>query len=142
IASGDYSQTVDLRRADELGALAEAFNSMVVKVRGRQRELGQRVRDRTAQLEAAAGAILTVDDHGAITMANERAAQLFGYEQDELLGQPVEMLVPKRFGAGHPAHREGFFHHTSTCSMGAGRDLLCPRTDGSDVPIQIALIPN
>src|SRR5438132_1373345 len=141
IASGDYSQTVDLRRADELGALAEAFNLMVVKVRGTHRELGQKVRDRTAQLEAAAGAILTVDDHGAITMANERAAQLFGYEQDELLGQPVEMLVPKRFGAGHPAHREGFFQHPSTRSMGAGRDLFGRRKDGSEVPIEIGLNP-
>src|SRR6266446_674737 len=141
IASGDYSQTVDPRRADELGALAEAFNLMVVKVRGTHRELGQKVRDRTAQLEAAAGAILMVDDHGAITMANQRAAQLFGYEPDELLGQPVEMLVPKRFGAGHPTHREGFFQHPSTRSMGAGRDLFGRRKDGSEVPIEIGLNP-
>ena len=82
-----------------------------------------------------------VDHNGAIIMANERAAQLFGYEQDELLGQPVEMLVPKRFGAVHPAHREGFFQHPSTRSMGAGRDLFGRRKDGSEVPIEIGLNP-
>src|SRR5437660_186410 len=141
IASGDYSQTVDLRRADELGALAEAFNSMVVQVRDTHRELGQKVRDRTAQLEAAAGAILMVDHNGAIIMANERAAQLFGYEQDELLGQPVEMLVPRRYSVQHPGHRVSFFQHPSARSMGAGRDLYGRRKDGSEVPIEIGLNP-
>jgi PAS domain S-box-containing protein len=141
VSAGDYTRTVDVRHNDELGALAHAFNAMLVKVRGSQRELEQKVKDRTAQLEAAAGALLMVDANGVINSANAKAEQLFGYQAGELLRQPVETLVPERYRHAHPGLRAGFFKAPSARPMGAGRDLYGRRKDGSEVPIEIGLYP-
>src|SRR5207253_8784381 len=59
----------------------------------------------------------------------------------ELLGQPVEMLIPRRYRVHHPGHRLSFFEHPSARAMGAGRDLYGRRKDGSEMPIEIGLNP-
>src|SRR5256714_8617700 len=141
IRGGDYSQTVDIRRKDELGALATAFNSMVVKVRDSRRELERKVQERTLQLEAAPNAMLIVDEQGRVTLANTQAERLFGYDRAELLEQPVENLIPERYRGAHPGLRAGFFGHPASRPMGAGRDLYGLRKDGSEVPIEIGLNP-
>src|SRR3989440_641513 len=141
IRGGDYSQTVDIRRRDELGALATAFNSMVVKVRDSRRELERKVQERTLQLEAAPNAMLIVDERGRVTLANAQAERLFGYDRAELLEQPVENLIPERYRGAHPVLRADFFGHPASRPMGAGRDLYGLRKDGSEVPIEIGLNP-
>jgi PAS domain S-box-containing protein len=92
-------------------------------------------------VEAAPSALLMVDEHGVMTLVNSQTEQLFGYSRAELLGQPVEMLVPERFWALHPRHREGFFQTPTTRAMGAGRDLFGLCKDGREVPIEIGLNP-
>jgi PAS domain S-box-containing protein len=92
-------------------------------------------------VEAAPSALLMVDEHGVMTLVNSQTEQLFGYSRAELLGQPVEMLVPERFWAVHPRHREGFFQTPTTRAMGAGRDLFGLCKDGREVPIEIGLNP-
>src|SRR6185295_3487196 len=92
-------------------------------------------------VEATPNAIVMVDDRGRITLVNSQAEQLFGYPRAELIGQPIEMLVPVRYRAAHPGHRGGFFKQPATRSMGAGRDLYGRRKDGSEVPIEIGLNP-
>ena len=82
-----------------------------------------------------------VDDRGRITLVNAQAESLVGYSREELLEQPVELLVPHRYRAAHPDLREGFFGHPTTRPMGAGRDLYGLRKDGSEVPIEIGLNP-
>jgi PAS domain S-box-containing protein len=141
IGAGDYSHAVNVRREDELGTLANVFNIMVGKMRDSHRELEQKVRDRTAQLEAAAGALLMIDAEGLISSANEKAEILFGYDRGDLLGQPVKMLIPERFRATYSGHRINFFHSPSTRSMGVDRDFFGRRKDGSEVPIEIGLNP-
>src|SRR5205085_2137745 len=141
IRGGDYSHTVDIRRTDELGALATAFNSMVVKVRDSRRELERKVQERTLQLEAAPNAMLIVDERGRVTLANTQAERLFGYDRAELLGQPVENLIPERYRSAHPDLRAGFFGHPANRPMGAGRDLYGLRKDGREVPVEIGLNP-
>ena len=59
-------------------------------------------------VEAAPSAMVMVDPTGAIVMVNAQAERMFGYSRTELLGQPVEMLVPPRYRANHPGLREGF----------------------------------
>jgi|GEM_PF-384597 len=141
ISGGDYSRLVGIRQNDELGALASAFNAMVVKARDSQRDLEREVRERTFLLEAAPCAMLMVDEGGRVSLANTQATHLFGYTQAELLGQPVEMLLPERYRAAHPGHRAGFLKHPATRAMGAGRDLYGLRKDGREVPIEIGLNP-
>ncbi len=92
-------------------------------------------------VEAAPSAMLMVDHRGRITLLNRQAGRVFGYTQEELLGQPIELLVPERFRAHHPGHRSRFSAEPQARPMGAGRDLFGRRKDGSEVPVEIGLNP-
>ena len=92
-------------------------------------------------IEAAPNAMLIVDRKGTISLVNAQAESLFGYSREELVGQPVELLVPQRFREQHPAHRIGFVAAPQKRWIGAGRDLYGLRKDGSEVPIEIGLTP-
>jgi len=92
-------------------------------------------------LESAPDAMIIVDPHGQIILANNQAVTLFGWAQDELLGKPIDMLVPERFRGPHPGHRDGFFEQPRTRAMGAGRELYGLRKNGSEFPVEISLSP-
>jgi PAS domain S-box-containing protein len=94
-----------------------------------------------ALLEGAPDAMLIVDQAGRIVLANNQAAQLFGYGEGELQGKKVEILVPARFRAKHPGHRAGFFSEPRTRGMGVGLDLTGLRRDGTEFPVEISLSP-
>jgi protein-histidine pros-kinase len=91
-------------------------------------------------LEVAPDAIVVVDRDGSIQYANGQAERLFGYAHDELLGQPVETLIPDRYHARHPDHRRGYFADPRTRPMGAGL-LHGRRKDGTEFPAEISLAP-
>jgi formate hydrogenlyase transcriptional activator len=86
-------------------------------------------------------AILVTDPHGIIRGANPRAAELFGHTPAELNGQPIENLIPQRFRARHPAHRENYEAHPRTRQMGAQFNLFALRKDGTEFPVDIMLKP-
>jgi methyl-accepting chemotaxis protein len=90
-------------------------------------------------VEAAPTGFVAINHEGVIELVNSCFEQLFGYRRDELLGQPVEMLIPRRFRDNHPGHRKGFFADSHARQMGAGRDLAGLRKDGSEFPIEIGL---
>src|SRR5258706_5219580 len=90
---------------------------------------------------AAPSAMVAVDASGKINLMNIRAEELFGYPKEELLGRPIEMLIPDRFRGGHLNHRQGFFAQPASRAMGAGRDLFGLHKDGHEVPIEIGLTP-
>jgi PAS domain S-box-containing protein len=92
-------------------------------------------------LEAAPTGMLMMDEAGAIVLVNAQIEKLFGYARAELLGRPIEMLVPERFRVHHPGLRQGFFSAPRTRLMGAGRDLFGLRKDGSEMPVEIGLNP-
>src|SRR6516225_2720296 len=85
--------------------------------------------------------MLIVDQEGRIELANNQAAQLFGYSDGRLEGQKVGILVPARFRAKHPGHRAGFFSEPRTRAMGVGLDLPGLRRDGTEFPVEISLSP-
>src|SRR5262245_29436829 len=89
--------------------------------------------------EAAPIGFVAISDDGLIRMVNSAIEKLFGYRREELLGQPIEMLVPQRFRTNHPSHRVGFFADPQPRTMGVGRDLAGLRKDGSEFRIEIGL---
>ena len=85
--------------------------------------------------------MVMINPSGLMELVNAQAESVFGYSRDEMLGQPVEMLVPARFGAGHPSLRTMFFEDPQSRPMGAGRDLYAMRKDRSEFPVEIGLNP-
>jgi PAS domain S-box-containing protein len=92
-------------------------------------------------IESAPSGMVMVDRRGSIVLVNSQAEKLFGYDREELIGQPVEILVPARLSGAHPAYRTGFFRNPESRPMGAGRDLFGRRKDGTEFPIEIGLNP-
>ncbi|MFI1470049.1 PAS domain S-box protein [Streptomyces wuyuanensis] len=92
-------------------------------------------------LEAAPDAMVIVDDGGTIRLVNAQTEALFGYRRDELLGRPVEILVPHRFRDHHAAHRDGYTDNRQVRPMGAGLELHGLRKDGTEFPVEISLSP-
>lgn len=92
-------------------------------------------------LEAAPDAIVKVDRSGKIILMNRATESLFGYTRDELVGQPVEILVPQALRSSHVEKRSDYAHHPVTRPMGRGLTLKAMRKDGSEFPVEISLSP-
>src|SRR5262249_17126021 len=90
-------------------------------------------------VEASPMAFVAINRNGMIELVNAQTEKTFGYSRAELIGQPIEMLVPPRFRTNHPGDRTGFFSDPRARMMGAGRDLAGLRKDGSEFPIEIGL---
>ena len=92
-------------------------------------------------LESAPDAMLMTDADGLLTVVNRQAETLFGYDRSELLGRPVELLLPERYRDAHVAHRERYGAKPGNRPMGVGLDLWALRADGSEFPVEISLSP-
>jgi PAS domain S-box-containing protein len=94
-----------------------------------------------AAVESAPSGLLMTDARGHVVLVNREIERLFGFSREELLGKPVEALVPERFRGGHGGFRAGFMADPRMRAMGAGRDLYGLRKDGTEVPVEIGLTP-
>ena len=94
-----------------------------------------------AAVESSPSGLLMTDGQGNVVLVNREVERLFGYSREELLGRPVEMVIPGRYRPGHTGFRGGFMADPKVRAMGAGRDLYGLRKDGSEVPIEIGLTP-
>jgi two-component system, cell cycle sensor histidine kinase and response regulator CckA len=103
---------------------------------GEQEQAGAMFR---SLVEAAPDAMVCADGQGVITLVNAQAERLFGYARGELIGCPVQMLVPEHATGIHPGHRGGYLADPVPRPMGAGQDLTARRKDGSVFPAEISL---
>ncbi len=92
-------------------------------------------------VESAPNGMLVANQDGVMTLVNAQIERYFGYDRQELIGQPVEILIPDRFRAQHPGQRTGFFHKPTVRAMGVNRELFGRRKDGSEFPLEIGLNP-
>jgi PAS domain S-box-containing protein len=94
-----------------------------------------------AVLEASPNAIVAIDHEGLITYVNPMAEETFGYATGDLIGRPVETLLPSRVAERHLEHRSAFLQHPAARPMGIGLDLSGRRRDGTEFPVEISLSP-
>lgn len=93
-------------------------------------------------LESLPDAMVVIDQHGTIALVNQQTEKLFGYQRDELLGRPIEILIPEQFRSNHVGKRKGYFVKPETRAMGASQQqLFGRRKDGTDFPVDISLSP-
>jgi PAS domain S-box-containing protein len=113
-----------------------------VRVRNGRSEAGARLLGDPKHLfESIPDAVVAVAKDGAIVLVNREAERIFGYDRVELLGEPVEMLVPARFRDEYLVQRRAYFDEPSTRALGSGLEFHGLRKDGSEVPLDIAVSP-
>ena len=130
--AGEATAYAPVLAADELGRLASSLNEMLDALTESEDKF-------RGLVNAAPDAILLVNKAGRIVLANEEAERLFGYAQQELLGAPVEMLVPERLRSQHTEHRATYITTPVTRPMGVGLELYAVRKDGREFPVDIKL---
>ncbi len=136
------ADAVLLRRASDEGSYAVVTSlSDVTERKHHEDELAAAELQVRSVLEQAANPIVGVDMDGRITFANRRAEDVFGWPVDDLVGKPVEMLVPSGLAEGHAQQRDAFLTRPIARPMGIGLDLAARRRDGSTLPVEIAISP-
>ena len=126
------------------GVARRDANGTIVRMSGSHTDISERkLAEERFRLvvEAAPNSIVVVNRARNITLVNSQTETLFGYRRDELIGQPIEILVPERFRPGHPTYVEGFFGTPQRRAMGVGRYLFGLKKSGEEFSIELGLSP-
>lgn len=134
----------EVRMVPELGNDGAVQSVLAIGLDVTERRRAEKLADERESIiatmfEMASQAILGVDRQGTIQLANRMAMELFGRERAELVGQPLETLVPEQHRQSHVAHREAFASAPRRRPMGIGLELAAQRKDGSTFPIEVSL---
>jgi PAS domain S-box-containing protein len=131
-----------------LSAAESAQGALVVAAvrditeRRRAEDEARKIDERFRQLvESSPDGMVILDPHGRIQQVNAEAEAQFGFTRQEMIGNPVEMLLPERFRGTHVARRDGYLSAPTSRPMGAGLELAGRRKDGGEFPVDISLSP-
>jgi PAS domain S-box-containing protein len=119
-----------------LVVLATVF---VLYVKKRYRSVESDQQQVKALFDHATEGIILTNDKGKIVLFNPAAFGLFQYEQEELLGQSIDILIPQRYHYTHAHERQGFYENPGNRTMGHGRELYARKKDGSEFPVEVSL---
>ncbi|WP_292432904.1 PAS domain S-box protein [Methylobacter sp.] len=129
----------------ELFLLSGVVSWLIAHHRMRRRQIEEEVSASEARfrglIESAPDAIVMVNEQGRIVLINAQTEKWFGYARDELLDQPVELLIPERFQVNHQNYRQAYTKNPVVRPMGVGLELYARRKDGSNFPVEINLSP-
>jgi len=121
--------------------LSAVYNALAVRAMRRDQLLVGSERKFRALLESAPDAMVIVNSHGHITLANAQAERMFGYRRAELIGQSIRILIPERLRDRHRAHQRTYLRDAKARPMGGDIDLHGRRKDGTEFPVEISLSP-
>jgi PAS domain S-box-containing protein len=157
LTTGSYVYQSVRQRKDGSPLLAAVTMRLVVDAEEQQKVITIDIKDVTQRegavvgefsldrlqrvLESMPDPLVLVDVDGKIMVANAQATALFGYDPGQLVGLPVEMLMPDRFRLAHIAHRDRYNAAPRTRSTAAGLELFGRRADGSEFPVEVSLSP-
>ena len=136
---GDLALRTTLSGTDEAAHLAHAFDRMLDGLAASREALTKSEARANLIIDSSPDAMLVVDANGCILRANRRIGQLFGYDITELIGHPVENLLPERVRERHVHVRESYASDLALRVMGRNMDIAARRKDGSEFPVEISL---
>ncbi|MFL5739134.1 MAG: ATP-binding protein [Flavisolibacter sp.] len=93
----------------------------------------------TSLFENATEGFIVSNGAGQIVLVNPSACRMFGYSREEMIGQPIELLIPSRYRPDHGHLRDGFYEHPKNRVMGQGRDLFGQKKAGDNFPVEVSL---
>lgn len=138
IAQENLTQPIPfLDHTQEIGDMARALEIFQESFSAR-RELENRL---SQIVEAMPNGVLMINNVGIIEIVNAQAEKIFGYNRNELLGTPVQQLIPRNSEESHPLNHTLFFKDPSTTKINLGQEIFGSRSDGKEIPLEIGLAP-
>jgi PAS domain S-box-containing protein len=141
VAKNDFSRKAKAFSKDEIGILANNFNTMADELNRSMRGLEQAQQKFKGLLESAPDAIVIMCAKGKIQLVNKQCENIFGYQKEELIGANVELLLPERFRATQQEQPRLIYDFPGVRSTDVGLEVLGRRKNGEEFPIEMSLSP-
>jgi PAS domain S-box-containing protein len=141
VTKRDFTRKAQAFSKDEIGILANNFNTMADELMRSIRDIEQAQHKFKGLLESAPDAIVIVGENGTIHLVNNKCEHIFGYTKNELIGHDVELLLPERFRTTPNKNRKLFYDFPGVRSTDVGLELLGQRKNGEEFPVEISISP-
>ncbi|MBF0288969.1 MAG: PAS domain S-box protein [SAR324 cluster bacterium] len=139
VAEGNYDIELSFSKKGEVGTLAHAFKVMIGRIKRRTEMLEENEARTHAIVHTAVDAIITISERGMVDSFNQAAENMFGYTQEEVIGQNVNMLMPSPDREQHDGYLDNYLKTGNAKIIGIGRVVTAQRKDGSVFPIELSV---